>query len=137
MASSYRCFEDIPKQGMGMNIKSIANNLIPFEAKRVVRDTKTEASADRDANGKREDDRKKAPRRNLSEEELAAAIKFLKEVKGIKDHNLNVRLVRMDGIPVALIEDQKGKVVRRIPETELSMLETNEKNTGNLLDKSL
>jgi uncharacterized FlaG/YvyC family protein len=121
---------------MAMNIKSIANNLIPFDVKKITR-TRAEASSDRDADGKREDSPKKQPRRNLSEEELSAAINYLKELKGVKDHNLNVRLGRENGVPVALIEDNKGKIVRRIPETELSMLDTNEKSKGNLLDKSL
>jgi uncharacterized FlaG/YvyC family protein len=120
-----------------MNIKSIANNIIPFEIKKSERNnSKTEASSDRDANGKREDEQKRAPRRNLSDDELKAALKFLKELKGVKDNNLNVRLARENGIPVVFIEDQKGKVVRRIPETELSLLDT-EKEKGNLLDKSL
>ncbi len=120
-----------------MNIKSIANNLLPFDIKKVGRDPKTQASADRDGNGKREDTPKKTPRRNLSKEELENAIKYLKELKGIKDNNLNVRLVLQNGIPVVLVEDHLGKVVRRIPETELSMLDTTEKSKGNLLDKSL
>jgi uncharacterized FlaG/YvyC family protein len=110
--------------------------LIPFDVKKITR-TRAEASSDRDADGKRENSPKKQPRRNLSEEELNNAIKHLKELKGVKDHNLNVRLARENGVPVALIEDHKGKVVRRIPETELSMLDTNEKSKGNLLDKSL
>ena len=119
-----------------MNIKSIAGNLIPFDVKKITR-TRAEASSDRDADGKREDAPKRSPRRNLSEEELLAAIKHLKELKGVKDNNLNVRLVRENGIPVALIEDQKGKIVRRLPETEMSLLDTSEKSKGNLLDKSL
>ncbi len=120
-----------------MNIKSVANNLIPFDVKRITRDQKAEASSDRDGNGKREEENKKEPRRNLSEEELQAAVAHLKELKGVKDHNLNVRLVRQNGVPVALVEDGNGKVVRRIPETELSLLDTGEKSKGNLLDKSL
>ena len=119
-----------------MNIKSIANNLIPFDIKKVTR-TKAEASSDRDADGKRDQNSGRSPRRNLSEDELTAAIKYLKELKGIKDNNLNVRLVKENNVPVALIEDQLGKVVRRLPETELSMLDTSEKSKGNLLDKSL
>ncbi len=56
-----------------MNIRTIANNLLPFEIKKVDRDPKTEASAERDGNGKREESPKKEPRRNLSQEELDAA----------------------------------------------------------------
>lgn len=120
-----------------MNIKSIASQLLPFDIKKINRETKTQASSERDPSGKREDSPKKAPRRNLSDEELQAAVNFLKELKGVKDNNLNVRLVRQNNIPIVLIEDQTGKVVRRIPETELSLLEINEKTKGNLLDKSL
>ena len=119
-----------------MNIKSIANNLFPFDIKKANK-TKAEASSDRDANGKREESPGRSPRRNLSEEELAAAIKYLKELKGVKDNNLNVRLVRENNVPVALVEDHTGKVVRRLAETELSMLDSSEKSKGNLLDKSL
>ena len=46
---------------------------------------------------------------------------------------------RQNGVPVVFIEDQKGKVIRRIPETELSMLDLTEKDNekGSLLNKSL
>jgi len=120
-----------------MNIRSIANNLIPFEVRKLKKDAKAEASSERDANGKNEKEPQKQPRRNLSEEELTAALNHLKELKGVKDNNLNVRLVRQNGVPIVFVEDQKGNIVRRIPETELSLLDLGEKAKGNLLDKSL
>ena len=113
-----------------MNIKSIANNLLPFDVKKVVRNNRTEASSDRDAEGKREEAPKKQPRRNLSEDELNAAIAYLKNLKGVKDNNLTVRLVRQNNVPVAIVEDHTGKIIRRIPETELSMLDVLDRGFG-------
>src|SRR4051812_39688613 len=107
-----------------MNIKSVASNLIPFEVKSARR-KRAEASSDRDPNARQEGNQGQTPKRNLSDEEILAAIQFLKGLKGIKDNNLTVRLEKREGTVNVFIEDMSGKVVRRIPEAELSQLTKN------------
>lgn len=118
-----------------MNIKSVGNPLQPFEIRKADKDKRAEASADRDPT---QDQGRggESPRRNLSDEELSAAVEHLKQIPGVKDNNLNVRLSRENGIPVVFIEDGTGKVVRRIPEAELSTLNKIPKAKGNILDRA-
>jgi len=123
-----------------MNIKSIAGQLLPFEVRKIKKETRSEASTERDANGQNEGQQEgRQPRRNLSENEIQAAISYLKELPGVKDNNLQVRLISANNVPVVLIEDIKGKVVRRIPESELSMLPVGQepRQKGNLINKSM
>ncbi|MEQ1876362.1 MAG: flagellar protein FlaG [Bdellovibrionia bacterium] len=118
-----------------MNIKSVGNPLQPFEIRNVDKNKRTEASSDRDPT----QDQSRGgdtPERNLSEEELQAAVEHLKQIPGIKDNNLTVRLARENGVPVVFIEDPLGKVVRRIPESELATLSKTPKSKGNILDKA-
>jgi uncharacterized FlaG/YvyC family protein len=118
-----------------MNIKSVGQVQPPFEIRNVDKNKRTEASADRDPQqdqGRGEE----APRRNLSEQELLAAVEHIKQVPGIKDNNLTVRLVREDGIVLVFIEDPSGKIIRRIPETELATISKNKKDKGNILDRA-
>ena len=124
-------------QNNGMNVKSVANNLMPFEIKNLKANRKAEASSERDANARQEGQQGQTPRRNLSEEELQAALNHLKNIKGIKDNNLTVRLERLNGIVNVYVEDMTGKVIRRIPEAELSQLTQSDKAKGNILDKSM
>lgn len=120
-----------------MNIKSVANNFLAPEIKKLKRERKTESSTDRDPTQDQSGKNDQTPKRNLTEEELNSAISFLKELKGVKDNNLSVRLAKENDVPVVFIEDALGKIIRRIPETELSLLTQKEKSKGNLLDKSL
>ena len=131
-----------------MDVKNVFRNILPFasnpmsEAKRrelVQGEAKT--SADRDP-GTAPDQQQsgESPRRNLSDEEIQEAIKHLEALPGVKDNGLRVRLERNDGIPVVYVEDRDGKVVRRIPETELSMIKarsSDNKSTGNLLNRAM
>lgn len=123
-----------------MDIKYVVRNILPFTVKK-----KEEAKAgsaldtdnERDANGQQagEGDKRK---RNLSPEEIANAVKYLAELPGVKDHGLNVRVETKDDITVVYVEDRDGKVVRRIPESELSLLTgTREKKSGHLLNRAM
>lgn len=125
-----------------MDIKNIVRTVIPLgvsgtqEAKHAR--VKTEDTADREGNGQSAG-QEQEKRRNLTQEELDEAIKYLEALPGVKDNGLNVRLERnADGIPSILVVDRLGKVVRRIPESEISVLTANkEKKSGHLLNKAM
>lgn len=123
-----------------MNIKGLVNNVIPFAVKKK-EEPKTQsafdADNDKEGNGQSSsgDDHRK---RNLSAEEITDAIKHLESLAGIKDNGLTVRAETKDGITVVYVEDRDGKVVRRIPEADLSLLTGNrERKSGNLLNRAL
>ena len=124
-----------------MDIKGIARNLIPFGALKSAPEakntrSKTDANNDREGNGQAASEERK--RRHLSPEEVNEAVKFLEGLSGVKDNNLLVRVTRNDDIAVVYIEDKDGKVIRRIPETELDLLNQNrEKKSGHLLNKAM
>ena len=132
-----------------MDVKGAIRNILPFaqptasEVKRKQeasnQNRQTEATADREGNGQSQGNGEEA-RRNLSEEEIQEAIKILEALPGVKDNGLTFKLVRTDGVPVVYVEDRTGKVVRRIPETEVSQVKSRtggEKKTGNLLNKTM
>lgn len=123
-----------------MNIKSLVNNILPLDIRqklKVEKREKADASADRDPHGQQE--RGGEPqKRKLTEEELKAAVEHLKGLPGVKDHNLQVRLVSADGVHVVYVEDIKGQVIRRIPESELSQLTIDkDKKKGQILDRAM
>ncbi|MGE3972891.1 MAG: flagellar protein FlaG [Bdellovibrionales bacterium] len=121
-----------------MNIKSVAHNILPLEITKIRR-SQSEKAGDRDPNAQSDGGGGDATKRHLSEEEIQKAIAHLKELKGVKDNNLQIRLHKKDGITIVFVEDHLGKVIRRIPEAELYHLTTQDKNTekGHLLNKSL
>lgn len=130
-----------------MDVKNIFHGILPIlpnpvsETERRARiQGEARASADRDPNTPHEDRHGEEPRRNLSEEELQDAVKYLQSVPGVKDHGLIIRLEKSSGIPVVYVEDPTGKVVRRIPESELSFIKTRSTEnqaTGTLLNKAM
>ncbi len=130
-----------------MDVKNVLRNILPFASNPISESKRRElvqgeakTSADRDSGSAPDQKQGESPRRNLSEEEIQEAIKHLEALPGVKDSGLRVRLERTDGIPVVYVEDRDGKVVRRIPETELSMIKArsqDNKSTGNLLNRAM
>lgn len=118
-----------------MNIKSVTGPVLPQEIKQVERKAK-DASADREPTP--QGDGGQREHHKMSDEEVQQALEFLKNLKGIKDNNLNIRLETKDGTLVVYIEDYTGKIIRRIPETELWFLtREKDKSKGNLFDKAM
>ncbi len=123
-----------------MDIKGIARNLGPLAPAKtpeaVSTRTKTDANNDREGNGQATGEEQK--RRRLTSEEIDEAVKYLEGLAGIKDNNLRVRLESKDDVNVVYVEDADGKVVRRIPETELAALTANrDRKSGHLLNRAL
>ncbi|MES2963082.1 MAG: flagellar protein FlaG [Bdellovibrionota bacterium] len=124
-----------------MDIKGLARNVIPFPSVQKKEEAKAKSKLDADnekeGNGQAAGDGDRR-RRNLTPEEVTEAISFLENLPGVKDNNLTIRRESNDGITVVYICDRDGKVVRRIPESELSTLNTSkDKKSGHLLNKAL
>lgn len=122
-----------------MNIKGLVSNVIPFQSRKpeeAKAKTALDADNEKEGNGQSSNGGDQR-RRNLTPEEIADAVKHLENLQGVKDNALRVRQETKDGITVVLIEDRDGKTVRRIPESELSLLTGPARKSGNLLNKAL
>lgn len=130
-----------------MDVKHAVRNILPMALGKVsetkLREQVTSeahTTSDRDANGQQQREGQ-TPRRNLSEDELQEAVKILEALPGVKYNGLRFKLSRNEsGVPVVHVEDRNGKIVRRIPESELSQLKARSvdpKSTGNLLNKAM
>jgi uncharacterized FlaG/YvyC family protein len=100
----------------------------------------TKTSSDRDPGTGQDQHQQDAPHKSLSEEEMKQVLKHLEELPGVKDNSLRIRFERKDGIAVVYVEDRDGKVVRRIPEAELSLIKSRSqenKATGNLINRAM
>lgn len=130
-----------------MDVKNAVRNLIPF-ANGKVSETKlrdavsgdTKSSADRDADGKRQQE-DAPPAQAMTDAEIQEAIVILESFPGVKDSGLVFKFERDEnGIPSVKVIDRDGKVVRRIAEAELSQVKARaggKKTTGNLLNKAM
>lgn len=122
-----------------MNIKGVTvNNVLPIEPKqRVEGNARAKASADRDADGKREQAGEDA-KRHLTQQEFDESIKALEELPGLKANNLSIKVETKEDCRTILIVDASGKVVRRLSESQLwSATRDRDKQTGRILDKAM
>jgi uncharacterized FlaG/YvyC family protein len=121
-----------------MNIKALTQQIAPLEVAKTRKDARSEKASDREPDGSANSGGDREQKRHLSPEELEKAIAHLKELKGVKDNNLSIRLFQKNGVTIVFVEDHLGKVIRRIPESELHQLTSKQdKEKGHLLDKSL
>jgi uncharacterized FlaG/YvyC family protein len=130
-----------------MDIKNVLRNILPVTSSPITDVKKKElvqgenkTSADRDPGSAPDQQNGESARRQLSEEELKEAIQHFEALPGVKESGLKFRLVRNDGIAVVYVEDRNGKVVRRIPEAELSLVKARsqeKKSTGHILNKAM
>ena len=122
-----------------MNIKGVnVNNVLPIEPKqRVEGSTRAKASADRDADGKREQTGEE-PKRHLNQQEFDEALKILEDLPGLKANNLTIKVEQHEDHRVILVLDPQGGIVRRLSESQL-WLATRDKDrqTGKILDKAM
>lgn len=121
-----------------MDIKGVVRQFVPSTEKVRAPDkpTTTVETSDRDANGQQtgnNDERN----RHLTPEQIAEAVKYLENLDGVKEHGLQVRMETKDDVTVVYIEDRDGKIVRRIPASELSLLNRDSaRKSGQLLNKA-
>jgi uncharacterized FlaG/YvyC family protein len=121
-----------------MNIKTVASNpiLAPDPKSRISEGVRAQNSADRDANGKREQSEQET-KQNLNDQEFKESMEILEEMLGLKSSELRVRVEQVNGSRMIYIEDASGRVVRRLTEAQL-WLATRDKDrpTGAILDKA-
>lgn len=122
-----------------MNIRTVANPILPADVKRVTasRDVKSEnSSEERDADGRRQPNEE--PNKNpLSEEEMKKAKDYLDQLPSLKANGLTIEVSQAGEHKVFLIRNADGLVVRRIVEWEMRALITDkDKKVGQIFDKS-
>lgn len=123
-----------------MNVKSLGPQIVqPPTVKKSEGTTRTtlKESVDRDANG-RQDQGQEEPKRHLKDEEFQEALQILKDLPGVKQSNLVVRVESRDDHRIIFIEDIKGHVVRRLSEADLwAVTRDKSKATGQIYDKAM
>ncbi|MGE4131750.1 MAG: hypothetical protein AB7F86_08925 [Bdellovibrionales bacterium] len=122
-----------------VNIKQVVTNpILPVDSRQKVEgNARSQASADRDGNGKREE-AEREPKRHLSQQEFDDCLKVLKEFPGLKANALSLKVEKQDDHRVVLIVDGSGRVVRRLSESQLwSATRDRDRQTGRILDKAM
>ncbi|RME14213.1 MAG: hypothetical protein D6797_09325 [Bdellovibrio sp.] len=126
-----------------MNIKTIAAGSLPAIEKdegilKVQKEVRAENTfKDKDGDGRRDPSEQGTPERRLSEQEMDEVLEYLKSLPGIKQSSLKVYWKWVNGVKVAFVETESGKIIRRMTEWELSTLERDKSRpTGQLLNKS-
>jgi hypothetical protein len=122
-----------------MNIKSVGTPpILPLDPKnRVEGNARAKGSADRDADGKREQ-KEQELKRHLTQQEFDDAIKLLEDLPGLKANNLTIKVEVEGDHRVIFIVDSTCKVVRRLSESQLwAATRDRDKQTGRILDKAM
>jgi uncharacterized FlaG/YvyC family protein len=122
-----------------MDIKGALNQIIPLSLRakdQVPRTIKSDSTTDRDANGQQafSEQEHKEP---MTEEQIQKVLEHLQSLAVVKDHNLVVELLEQEGRRFVLLKEPTGKIIRRIPETELWSLQIMQQDKkGQILNKS-
>jgi hypothetical protein len=125
-----------------MNIKSLNPQTVSLEYAKGVnekKEVKSSEAGDRDADGRRESDQR-APKHQLTDEELEFVLEALNSLSGVKDKNLVVSHIENEGHYTFLIKDPYGEILRRLSTNdawEIYLNHNSEKTTGQLLDKAV
>ncbi len=128
-----------------MDIKNALNAILPLQLRAKVttdRAIKSGNTTDRDANGQTGYDQNQNQKNQepMSEEQLKKAMQTLMEFPAVKDNQLSVELVELEGKKFVLLKEPNGKLIRKIPEAELwtlpSMSDSDPDKKGQLLRKT-
>lgn len=127
-----------------MNIKNVWNSLVNLAGvsnQKLDKKAKLEASDEKDTQLGHGDE--EASQHQMSEEEANQAVEIFKNLDGVKENNLSVRLEFHNDRYIVYVEDPNGKVIRRIPENELWFALkkhrnqiSKDSNKGSLLNKT-
>jgi hypothetical protein len=108
-----------------MNIKGMISNILPtFDSRNVDpvgKTIKSDSTHDRDANGQEAYQQQGDPEHHepMSDEQLERAMEHLRNLAGVKEHKWTVHLSIEEDIRYALVKDNLGNIIRKIPEREL------------------
>lgn len=126
-----------------MDIKNALNAILPISLRtkdNVSKAIKSDMMADRDGNGQMPNGGQPQPQQDpgpMSDELLKKALEHFQSLPLVKENNLTVELVVMDGKKFVLIKEPNGKIVRRIKESELWSLQVVKgTDKGQLLSKT-
>ena len=125
-----------------MDIKGALNQVIPLQLRakdNVQKAIKSDSATDRDANGQQAFGDPKGDQHHgpMSDEQLQKAIEHLKSLSVVKDNALVVELIQVQEKKFVVLKEPNGKVIRRIPESELWSLKAMEEDKrGQILNKS-
>jgi len=130
---------------IGMDIKNALNAILPPSLRKAApseRSIKAGDTTDRDANGQAayDQNQQQQHREPMTEEQLKKALEHLASLPAVKEHNLSVELVELQGKKFVLLKEADGKVLRKIPENELWTLpvmnDSDPRKKGQLLRKT-
>jgi hypothetical protein len=128
-----------------MNIKTIIGQVWPIgrntsEISKEIggKPIKSDSTTDRDGNGQMPFHQGQGQdQQPMSDEEFAQALEKFKKLPVIKDKNLMVETQIVDHKRCVILKEASGKVLRRIMESELSiLLQAQDKDKGRILSKS-
>lgn len=117
------------------------NNILPREVKETITTRQREKAnldSDRDGHGRQEASDQNQAERQLTDKDVEGIIQYLKNLPGVKENHLQVRLDQKNSTCVVYIEDLQGNVIRRIPRSELALLKVDQsRKTGKILDRAM
>lgn len=124
-----------------MDLKGIGKpvNLLPVKNReKVERSISSEKTTDREGNGQAAyGDGGQQQHQPMSDEQFQAVLEHLRGLQVVKENGLEVVEYASEGKRMVLLREPSGKVLRRIPESELWSLQTvKDKEKGQLLSKS-
>jgi uncharacterized FlaG/YvyC family protein len=123
-----------------MDVKNVLGGVTPINIRgkeKVEKTIKSDSTSDRDANGQMASGGDQQQHPPMTDEQLKKAIEHLKAHAVVREQNLSVQLYEIEGKKFVLIKEPSGKVVRRIPESELWTLQVVKDNEkGQLLQKT-
>lgn len=121
-----------------MNIKTFSTPIEPTQKANEsgnIKNVKTQASSDRDGDGRREQ-QQDPQKESFTEQELEELVKKIKTTPGFDQHNLKVIVKTDAAMPVIYVEDSDGNVIHRMTAKEAWSMEKKRDQTGKLLNKS-
>lgn len=123
-----------------MDVRNVLGSLIPTNiTKKDPTDKiiKSDSTTERDGNGQMPFGDGQDQKPPMSEEQLKKAVEHLASHAAVKENNLSVELVKIDGKNFVLIKEPSGKIVRRIPEIDLwTLKDVQENEKGQLLRRT-
>ena len=120
-----------------MSVKGVSANQHLYEIRSKQEKQSQQSAPDKDPNG--QSPQQESKHHKFTEEDIKKAVDKMKQIKGIKENNLQVSFQKKGYVYVVYVTDVTGKVVRRIPEQDLvHYLDQDEiKPSGHILNKAM
>lgn len=123
-----------------MDLKGIGKPIgpLPIQTReRVERSINSEKTGDREGNGQAAFGDGQQHHQPMSDEQFQKAKEHLENLQAVKDNHLEVVEYHSEGKRFLLLREPNGKVIRRIPESELWTLQNVKNNEkGQLLSRT-